>query len=274
MQSYFEHLESVMPSGAAWRAVPRVALLAAGMLFIAPPCPAITLDWGAVTWPQRSLTNSYDIDPNNPGNDITVVISGDTADFTGKNPQLDSAVTGGTNSPSLDLTTTFSAPKQSFTVTVTFNYAAGVSNVNFLLFDVDAQLTSNPPAVDLVTNIVATAVSGGVVGPSTMTGSIDNLVGGTGTNQYAIGVANSSQTGPDGNVAINFGNTSISSFSFTYMNANTNSSGISQHFAMYDINYSPKVPEVGVAFAPLALGLLAFAVLFGRRVKVGRPASR
>ena len=43
-----------------------------------PHAQAVTLDWDGVTWTAGSLSNSYDIDPVRPGNDITVTVSGNT----------------------------------------------------------------------------------------------------------------------------------------------------------------------------------------------------
>ncbi|MEM6820600.1 MAG: hypothetical protein AAF558_01485, partial [Verrucomicrobiota bacterium] len=35
----------------------------------------ITLDWNSVNWISGNTTQSFDIDPSNPGNDITITIS-------------------------------------------------------------------------------------------------------------------------------------------------------------------------------------------------------
>ena len=267
------------------RARIRTAVAALVFGFGASHAPAITLDWSTAPggWPSRSLTNSYNIDSSNPGNDITVTITGYTADFTGKGLNVNSDTSGGTNSPALNLTAQMQSPNQGqmFTVTVNFNYAGGVTNVQFLLFDVDKQVSATVPAQDVVTNIYAKATYGGLVAP-TITGSVDNFVGGSGTNQYIIGTANTANKGAgsgDGNASISYGATPIDSFTFSFYNATppSGTNSISQHFALFDINYSsagPKVPEVGVAFAPLALGLFAFAILVGRRIRTFRPVSR
>jgi len=46
--------------------------------FLANRAQAITLNWGSVAWTPGSLANSYDIDPAQPGNDVTVTVSGNT----------------------------------------------------------------------------------------------------------------------------------------------------------------------------------------------------
>src|SRR6266852_43099 len=58
---------------------------------------AVLVDWSALSWPAGSLSNSYDVDPASPGNDVTVTV-----------------------------TVNFSAL-----------YAQGVTNVRLQLFDVD-----------------------------------------------------------------------------------------------------------------------------------------
>src|ERR1700732_2881128 len=72
---------------------------------------AVILDWSAVTWSPGSLSNSFDVDPSNPGNDVTVTFGGDTGRFatdptTGiQTPAIDSTMEGGTSpvQKSLDL---------------------------------------------------------------------------------------------------------------------------------------------------------------------------
>jgi hypothetical protein len=44
--------------------------------------PAVQLVWDTATWPAGALSNSFDIDPANTGNDLTITMTGDTARFT------------------------------------------------------------------------------------------------------------------------------------------------------------------------------------------------
>ena len=55
---------------------------------------AVTLDWSAVTWTAGSLSNSYDIDPSNPGNDITIAMSGNTGNFNSGSPSIGTGLGG------------------------------------------------------------------------------------------------------------------------------------------------------------------------------------
>src|SRR5436190_4665238 len=50
--------------------------------FLAANAHAIILDWDSVSWTAGSLSNSYDVDAARPGNDITVTVSGNTAQLT------------------------------------------------------------------------------------------------------------------------------------------------------------------------------------------------
>jgi hypothetical protein len=93
----------------------------------------IVLNWDALTWTPGSLSQSYDIDPNNPGNDITITFSGDTSYLHDKSPAIDAATRGG-QSPaqdSLGVHVDFANNSQKLTVTITFNYAYGVDAASF-----------------------------------------------------------------------------------------------------------------------------------------------
>jgi hypothetical protein len=81
---------------------------------------AVVLDWSTVTWTAGSLSNSYDVDPAKPGNDITVAISGDTNMLqtdptTGfQTPAITSSLEGRTFpvQPSLQLAANFVPPRK------------------------------------------------------------------------------------------------------------------------------------------------------------------
>src|SRR6185437_10277248 len=104
-------------------------------------------------WTAGTLSNSYDIDPTKAGNDITVAVSGNTAQLTTElasgNP-MTPAVTpdfqGGlaTAQNTLCLAVNFANQSQSVTVKVDFSalYTAGVQGVSFTLFDIDFSAAS------------------------------------------------------------------------------------------------------------------------------------
>ncbi|MGV3754052.1 MAG: hypothetical protein ACO1QS_01565 [Verrucomicrobiota bacterium] len=225
-------------------------LISIGIIFLSSTGYAIVLDWNNVTWTSGSLSASYELDASNPGNDITITITGNTGQFISGRPEITTDFTGGFgSSPSpdnLELWVDFANRSQSITVTVTFNYAAGVNDVNFLLFDVDTGSGgSTKTFIDQIREISAVGTSGSLIAP-TITTSANNSKSGSGTNQVVSGTDENSNNSGSGNVNIDFGTNYITSFTFEYGNP---SSGVqknpdSQSIGIYDINYKPKVPEV------------------------------
>lgn len=259
------------------RACAGVGFLLVGLtLATALPCRGVTLDWSLVTWPQGSLTNSFDIDATNPGNDVRITITGDTQYLTGNNPQIDSQVTGGLgkNTLSLDLTSTFDLVTETWTLTVEFLYASGVENVSYTIFDIDS-VTSPPPADQLTKIYGIAAGSTNLVAP-TIVGSSDNVVTGSGVNQSVTGILPNPQADPNGNVYISYSNTSISSFTYTMGMDTTNGNPQqlrSMHSALYNIVYSKPVPEVGVFLGPGVIAVFAAAFLCTHRFRARPTAS-
>src|SRR5688572_27795340 len=150
------------------RACARWTILLAG-LFLARDARAILLDWDTYGWVAGSTVNSYDIDPSNPGMDVTITITGSTTRFVSTYPQTTTALTGGTVPPenSVQLFLDFNQDSQTITVTVTFHYAEGVDEVTYDLFDVDRSGTTY---IDRVSAITGTEFGTGTpVGP-TITG--------------------------------------------------------------------------------------------------------
>ncbi len=233
---------------------------------------AIVLDWNNVTWTAGSLSAAYELDASNPGNDITITITGDTSRFIEDRPEITTDFTGGFgSSPSpdnLELWVDFSNRNQSITVTVTFNYADGVNDVNFLLFDVDTGSGgSTKTFIDQIREISAVGTSGSLIAP-TITTSANNSKSGSGTNQVVSGTDENNNNSGSGNVNIDFGTNYITSFTFEYGNP---SSGVqknpdSQSIGIYDINFKPKVPE----FHPGIVAFIACLTMVGlKRVFVG-----
>lgn len=218
------------------------------------------LDWDSVTWTAGSLSRSFDVDSSNAGNDVSVAITGSTSRFLASYPQINSSQTGGLSpaQKSLELYTDFSKRNQSITVTVNFNYAQGVTGVNFSLFDVDL----GTRFVDLVKNITATDASGNTVA-ATITDSANNSVSGSGTGQTIRGTAATASTSGDANATISFGSAYITSFTFTYTSGSKLGNPASQSISFHDINFTPVVPEAGTVGAALAVCLLA--AMFSRR---------
>ena len=250
----------------------RVAALVVALLSAAHPGRGVLMDWSLVSWTPGSLTNSYDMDPSNPGNDVTVAFSGDTSYLTTyystQSPFISVTNQGGlgVNDAALMFAMDYSTRLQAITVTITFNYAEGVNVDAFRLFDIDrgADSGSGYYWTDQIRKIWGTTTNGSIIAATlTNLGSAVTRVG-TGTNQSLIGTTTVNNTGAgsgDGNATIVFQGQGISSFTFTYGSfTNSQSNPAQQHVQLYDLNYR-KVPEVGVASVPLALlGAVSFLV--------------
>lgn len=228
---------------------------------ICAPSSAITLNWGSEPWAAGSLQNSYDIDPANPGNDVTVTVSGNTSQLQPElvapnpmTPAVTAAFQGGYASPqnSLCIATNFATQSQGITVTVDYSaqYTQGVSNVSFTIFDVDFANTSGSNYQDQIRSIMAVGIDGSLIAP-TITTSVNNVLSGTGLNQIVNGVTSTPDTGAtsgNGNVTISFGANAIRSFTFTYgSGSGTVADPTYQHIGMSNVVFTP-VPEMNSAF--------------------------
>jgi hypothetical protein len=216
---------------------------------------AVVLDWDSVTWTPGALSGSFEIDPSNPGADVTIAITGTTS-FKPFYPAITTQLTGGITpaEKSLELFMDFFRNTDVITVTITFNYAAGVDQANFDLFDIDRD---GNHYVDQISAIQARAFGGAYFG-GTITGSSKNTVAGSGTGQTITANALSSDTTGDGNATIDFGSKVLTEMTFTYGNdsskAGANLNPAQQSVALYDIAFQPRpVPEVNPALAAVAL---------------------
>lgn len=249
------------------------AILAVALVCAVHPAWGYVLNWDSVTWPAGSLTNSYDIDPNNPGDDITIAFSGDTwalENYWGQDsPFITKTNQGGyKNESALMFAMDYSAKYQGITVTVTFNYSNGVYLDNFQLFDIDRGASSGSGQyywTDWIRNIWGTTTNGTVIAPTvTNLGTYVAKIG-TGTNISLIGTGTADNTTAQGNATIIFNQQGITSFQFTYTTySNSQANPSEQHVQLYDFSYRP-VPEMGVAWAPL--GILAIGFLVRRALR-------
>lgn len=245
----------------------------------AMPVRAIVFDWDAAygTWggagddpgPGSSATRNFNNDPSNAGiggNDVSITIANTNSGGSGFNWRTDGDYDGMIvdNSP-LNPAGQRALQYQvlnnngsGIRTTVTFNYASGVKNVSFTLWDVDrlgGQFT------DVISAISAQTVLGTTIGPSSVTTSANNSQSGSGTGIVVTGLNDSDNNTTNGNVTITFNSlTPITSFTFLWRNTD---GGLGQQFiAMHDITYTP-VPEVGTGLA--ALGACVGATLIRRR---------
>jgi hypothetical protein len=200
------------------------------ILTFASAAQAVTLDWDTVAWTPGSLTNSYDIDPSKAGNDITVTVSGNTAqlqpEVVAPNPMTPAVTTDfegglGTAQNTLCLPVNFTDQSQFVTVTVDFSalYTEGVQYVSFTLFDIDFAAASGSNYQDLLRSIIATSIDGTTQVAAAITPGANNSLTGSGLTQVVNGMVSTPDNGPgsgNGNVTISFGPTAIRSFTFTY----------------------------------------------------------
>lgn len=232
---------------------------------------ALVLDWDSLTWTAGSLSQSYDIDPSNPDNDITV--SATSTSFNSGYPRLATSPSGGLSpaQDSLMLNVNWSSRSQSTTLTVDFSYADGVEGVTFSLFDVDAGTNTPLSYQDEISNIAAYYDAGYTIAPDSVTGSPNNSVTGSGLSYNVVGTAPSSDSSSNANVQIAF-NGPIKGFQFTFSpGPSSRSDPSSQTIAMYDINFLPVIPEAGVVPAAAAGLVLAFLAL--RRMRSAASAK-
>jgi hypothetical protein len=230
-------------------------------LLLVPPAQEVVLDWSSVSWAAGSLSNTYDVD-GDAVNDVTITISGDTTALVTGYPAITTALEGGLGSADsgLELKVNFANASQSITVTVTFlNDYVGAKDVSFSLFDIDANrvgASSNYRYRDYLDNLAATGDSG-LIPPNLSVGSADSIAG-SGTNQTVTGNSAVADTGTgsgNGNVSVSYGTNNVNEFSFTFGNTGSILAGNPQEqtIAIYDLNFKPKVPEVGSS----ALAILA-----------------
>ena len=242
---------------------------------------AVLVDWGTLTWTAGSLTNSYDVDSGNAGNDVTVTVSGDTAQLqqslASGNPQtpaitraFDGGFSPGPNT--LELAANYTTNTQGLTVTITFaaGYASGVGDVSFSLFDIDFANASGNTYQDLIRSISGTSATGTPISPTISgLGSAVSLAG-SGLSQTLTGTASNTDTGPSsgtGNATITFNATDVRSVTFTYGSTTMFANPTYQHIGIHNITYSV-VPEVNMTFVSLSFcaGLAVWTTL--RRWKV------
>lgn len=250
----------------------RLRLMPAILLFLgvlSAHSYAAALSWGTGGTPNynwtagapangASVNQSFETDSTHAGTDVNIAIQNlnSGAVWNSGYPAVDTTTTGGTaNKDALQVYMT-SGNSAGITVTITFTYGStyfGASNVSFSLFDVDKQGGS---WIDQISNITATTYQGTTVGPSSVTGSTDNQVTGSGTSFLVTGTNTNNNTSNGGNVDINFGNNIVTSITFTWKN--TDPGLANQVIGLGDISYTPvKTPETGSGIAAVAICGLA-----------------
>ena len=234
------------------------------------PASAVLVDWNTLTWPAGSLSNSYDVDPANAGNDVTTTVSGDTGQLqpslVSPNPQtpaITRAFDGGlvTSPFTLELALNLTSNAQSVIFTLDFSalYAAGVSNISFTIFDIDANNISGSTYQDVISGIHATSTTGTQIAPTITNVGPNVSLTGTGLTQVLTGQVSTVDLGAGSdaaNATISFNTTDISSITFTYGSSSMYADPTYQHIGIYNIDYEV-VPEPGELGACLMIVGLA-----------------
>jgi hypothetical protein len=229
---------------------------------------AVTLDWSTVTWTAGSLSNSYQVDPNFSGNNITISVTDSSGALTGSGtpniPSYSSSPLGGTGKPSLQMAPTFLLGTQSITVTISFNtsnYPNGVYVNNLNILGVDSN--NSPRYTDSITNIQGvTATNQTINAVAVAGGSSVTVSGNSSTGWTATGKNSVSGTSANGNVSVSFGNSRVKQISFTLSNTNAVLGG-RQLIGLDNITYS-LTPEVQPGIIGAAICGFVLMYEFGR----------
>lgn len=241
---------------------------------------AITVDWDGLTWTPGTFSNSYDVDPGNPGNDATVgVIFTDNRFIndpaTGLlSPSINNSLTGGLAPAqnSLKFAVDYTTNLETITITIDFSalYPQGVQNVSFSLFNIDSDFGG--PTVkwqDQINGISAT--DGTSTFAPTITGIGSSVThSGTGLSQTLTGnniVPDSGAGSGAGNATIGFGSTPIRSVTFTLATGpDVKNNPDPQFIGLFDITFTP-VPELNPTWSAIGSCILAAALILRHSAK-------
>lgn len=240
---------------------------------------AVVLDWSGVTWTAGSLSNSFDIDPASPGNDVTITISGSTGEMSNDpvsglmSPDISTAHHGGQSPVQASLNLAIDLGKQDrvITITITFSdqYTLGIEDLSFSIFGIDRPGAGND-YIDQIRSIQGTSTTGVSMAPTISSRGSSVTLTGTGLSQVLTGnnsVARTGDTSGAGNATISFG-PGVRSVTFSFGDDNPAfNNPLAQDISLGNINFSP-VPEVNPAFAAAGICLLA-VVTIRRRMRGG-----
>jgi hypothetical protein len=223
------------------------------LLFNLEAKASVLIDWGSVPESQKQLEPIT----SPPGPNGTYTTGSDFAGVLVKvagsgfvesglhNPKVD--VTGPPFPvPVLSTTADFKTSSNSPTVTFTidfFGFKQGVKDVNFTLFNIDADNNGPHRVADVVTFQTAAGL--------TLTGGADNVV--SGNTVTGIGESGpESIDSPQGDVNVKFGNLPLHEIMFNWTRPAAGPGENLDEIAIGNITFTP-VPEVG----QLAIGLVA-----------------
>ncbi len=235
------------------------------------PARAVTLDWATQTWPMPPTVNSdqsvsFDIDPSNPGNDITINLTLlDNARWQGNRPDVVASLAFGGNNALHVVYETFDgtfAYVPSVDISIEFHYTGGVYLEDLQLGDVEAM--SGGRREETVRNFVGTPATPGpnvnatITKPVTST-NVDVFDSGLATARaVGTGFASDSNpvTAPTANVFVSFPDP-VTEIEFNWGRADTRDINGNQGIFIGNITFTPAIPEAEVYWGGALL--LAFA---------------
>jgi hypothetical protein len=141
----------------------------------------------------------------------------------------------------------------SIRVNIVFGYTGGATNSSIVIWDVDRDTTFT----DKISNIVGITTTGTAIAATSVVGSADNSVSGSGTTSATdIGTASNAQGSGNANVTISFGGTAIRSIQFDWSDAggSVNNQTLGQAIGISPVTFTPvgsATPEVGSALGSL-----------------------
>ena len=239
-----------------------IIVCALGCAFFPRQAGAVLLDWNSVNWTAGATTQSFDIDAANPGNDVTITVSGGSFGFSEPHSGTTSvggvSNTGGTGGSGLQLGLDLgNGGGTTVTVTITFNYANGVA-ANFSIWDVD--LADSKNAVDRVGQIYGYTTGGGIVAASSvLTGGAISIAG-AGVVATYTGAASTNDSASS-TIDVAFNGPNVTSIQFSYgKGANANAGNQWIGLSSIDFSADSATHEVHPALAAVlaCFGAVAF----------------
>ena len=228
----------------------------------------ITLDWNSVIWTPGALSQSFDIDPANPGNDVTVTITNSAGRIT-QPVNGTTLITGGVSptNKTLQLVTNFATNLESISVRIDFLYPADVREVSYFIHDIDGSLSSWQ---EEARGISATGSAPPSFAPTSLlrTGASPTFqITGAGLAQLLTASSEADDLSNNGTASVSFGTQLVRTTGFTSGAGTTgNFDPIESGIALGNITYN-NVPEPSSAL--LLLSALSLAGI-RRRVKAAR----
>ena len=239
----------------------RALVLGCVICVFASSASAALVDWGTLSWAAGSLSNSYDVDPANAGNDVTVTVGGDTAQLQ------QSLAAGNPLTPAITRAFDGGLGTSPHTLELALDLTSNAQSVTFTIFDIDANNISGSTYQDVISGIHATSTTGTQIAPTITNVGANVSLTGTGLSQVLTGQSSTVDTGAGSgaaNATISFNTNGIASITFTYGSSGLFADPTYQHIGIYNLDYTV-VPEPGGLGACVVIASLAALKAHRRR---------